>query len=126
MVGILNTFRVIIYERTREIGTMRALGMQRGTVRGLFILEALFMSVGGVAVGLALFALIAGVLSAIRFPLDIPFAAFLARGRLLFKVEPVRLAAYLAGVAAITVLAALVPAVRAARMEPARSLRTTY
>ena len=126
MVGILNTFRVIIYERTREIGTMRALGMQRGTVRGLFILEALFMSVGGVAVGLALFALIAGVLSAIRFPLDTPFAAFLARGRLLFKVEPVRLAAYLVGVAAITVLAALVPAVRAARMEPARSLRTTY
>jgi putative ABC transport system permease protein len=126
MVGILNTFRVIIYERTREIGTMRALGMQRGTVRGLFILEALFMSVAGVVAGLALYALIAGVLSAIRFPLDTPFAVFLAAGRLFFKVEPARLAAYLAGVAAITVLAAMVPAVRAARMEPARSLRKTY
>jgi putative ABC transport system permease protein len=125
MVGILNTFRVIIYERTREIGTMRALGMQRGTVRGLFILEALFMSVAGVVAGLALYALIAGVLSAIRFPLDTPFAVFLAAGRLFFKVEPARLAAYLAGVAAITVLAAMVPAVRAARMEPARSLRKT-
>jgi putative ABC transport system permease protein len=126
MVGILNTFRVIIYERTREIGTMRALGMQRGAVRRLFILEALFMSVGGVVVGLAVCALIAGVLSTIRFPMDTPFAAFLAGGRLLFKVEPARLAAYLVGVAAITVLAALVPAVRAARMEPAQSLRKTY
>lgn len=126
MVGILNTFRVIIYERTREIGTMRALGMQRGAVRRLFILEALFMSVGGVVAGLAVCALIAGVLSTIRFPMDTPFAAFLAGGRLLFKVEPARLAAYLVGVAAITVLAALVPAVRAARMEPAQSLRKTY
>jgi putative ABC transport system permease protein len=100
--------------------------MQRGTVRRLFILEALFMSVAGVVAGLAVYALIAGVLSVIRFPLDSPFAVFLAGGRMFFKVEPVRLAAYLAGVAAITVLAALVPAVRAARMEPAQSLRKTY
>jgi len=126
MVGILNTFRMIVYERTREIGTMRALGMQRGAVRGLFLLEALFLSLGGVLLGLAVFALVATVLSAIRFPVGSTFAIFLNNGRLTVKPEPVLLAGYLVAVAAITVLAALVPAVRAARMEPAQSLRTTY
>lgn len=126
MVGILNTFRMIVYERTREIGTMRALGMQRGAVRGLFLLEALFLSLGGVLFGLAVYALAAGILSAIRFPLGGAFAIFLNNGRLLVKPEPFLLAGYLLAVAVITVLAALVPAIRAARMEPARSLRTTY
>jgi putative ABC transport system permease protein len=126
MVGILNTFRMIVYERTREIGTMRALGMQRGAVRGLFLLEALFLSLGGVVLGLAVYALVAGILSAIRFPTGGAFAIFLNNGRLAVRPEPVLLAGYLLGVALITVLAALVPAVRAARMEPARSLRTTY
>ena len=36
-VGILNTFRMIIIERTREIGTMRAFGMQKKTVRSIFL-----------------------------------------------------------------------------------------
>jgi len=126
MVGILNTFRMIVYERTREIGTMRALGMQRGAVRGLFLLEALFLSRGGVLLGRAGYALAAGSLSAFRFPVGSTFAIFLNNGRLTVKPEPVLLAGYLVAVAAITVLAALVPAVRAARMEPAQSLRTTY
>jgi len=126
MVGILNTFRMIVYERTREIGTMRALGMQRGAVRGLFLLEALFLSLGGVLLGRAGYALAAGSLSAFRFPVGSTFAIFLNNGRLTVKPEPVLLAGYLVAVAAITVLAALVPAVRAARMEPAQSLRTTY
>lgn len=52
MVGITNTFRMIMIERTREIGTMRAFGMQRGgQVRNIFLWEAIFLgllgSVGG-------------------------------------------------------------------------------
>ena len=39
MVGIMNTFRIIMYERIREIGTMRSIGMQRGEVRSLFLLR---------------------------------------------------------------------------------------
>jgi len=36
-VGILNTWRVLVYERTREIGAMRAMGMLRVKVRELFL-----------------------------------------------------------------------------------------
>ena len=46
-VGITNTFRMILIERTKEIGTMRAFGMQRGMVRNVFLVEALLLSAGG-------------------------------------------------------------------------------
>ncbi len=52
VVGVINTFRIILNERTREIGTMRALGMQRSGVRALLLLEALFLFLGGAVAGL--------------------------------------------------------------------------
>ena len=61
MVGIRNTFRIIMYERIREIGTMRSIGMQRGEVRSLFLYEASFLSLGGVVAGLLLALLVMGV-----------------------------------------------------------------
>jgi putative ABC transport system permease protein len=51
MVGLLNTFRMILIERTREIGTMRAMGMQQTGVRNIFLAEALVLSLGGGAGG---------------------------------------------------------------------------
>ncbi|MCK5154671.1 MAG: ABC transporter permease, partial [Spirochaetales bacterium] len=42
MVGLINTFRMVLIERTKEIGTMRAIGMHRGSVRSIFLLEALY------------------------------------------------------------------------------------
>ena len=52
MVGLLNSFRMILLERTQEIGTMRALGMQRESVRNIFLLEALFLALVGAVAGL--------------------------------------------------------------------------
>ena len=60
MVGITNTFRIIMYERIREIGTMRSIGMQREEVRGLFLFEATFLAVGGVLAGIILALIIMG------------------------------------------------------------------
>lgn len=51
-VGILNLYRVLIYERVREIGTMRAIGVQRRQVRALILWEALYLALSGVAAGL--------------------------------------------------------------------------
>lgn len=56
LVGVVNTLRMSIRERTREIGTMRALGMQAVDVQSLFIYEVLF---------LAFFASVAGALLAL-------------------------------------------------------------
>jgi ABC-type lipoprotein release transport system permease subunit len=54
-VGISNTMLMAVYERFREIGMMRALGMQDGKLRLAFVLEAcgigLIGSIGGVLLG---------------------------------------------------------------------------
>jgi ABC-type lipoprotein release transport system permease subunit len=61
-VGIMNVMWISIRERTREIGTLRAVGMQRGTVLAMFLAEGsllgLLGTVGGGVVGLLASALI--------------------------------------------------------------------
>ena len=54
MIGILNTYRVIVYERTREIGTMRAIGMQASDVKLIFLYEAAALAVIASAIGFGL------------------------------------------------------------------------
>lgn len=52
--GILNAGTLTVFERSREIGTFRALGYTRRHVAGLFVREALLLTVGGMTLGLAL------------------------------------------------------------------------
>jgi putative ABC transport system permease protein len=49
--GIANTILMAAYERIREIGTLRAMGMQRGGVIGLFVAEGAFLGVLGGVLG---------------------------------------------------------------------------
>jgi ABC-type antimicrobial peptide transport system permease subunit len=53
LIGVVNTLRMTIRERTREIGTNRAIGMQAYDVRNTFLFETFF---------LAFFACITGIL----------------------------------------------------------------
>jgi putative ABC transport system permease protein len=124
MVGILNTFRIIMYERIREIGTMRSIGMQRGEVRSLFLWEATFLALGGVAVGIVLALLAMGVVSLLNFGLNSPLFIILKNGHMTFKLEFLRTAANIVIVAVLTLVAAFFPARMAARLDPAVALRT--
>ena len=54
MIGISNTFRMVVHERKGEIGTMRSCGVSRGKVSLLFLAEAGFLSVIGAAAGFVL------------------------------------------------------------------------
>lgn len=124
-VGITNTFRMVVYERTREIGTMRALGVQRRQARALFLTEAVLLAAGAAVAGLLLAGAGRFLLQSIDWGMDTPFFIFLDNGRLSFPVDPWFLAGYLASVVAVTLLAALFPANRAARQDPAAALRST-
>jgi ABC-type lipoprotein release transport system permease subunit len=123
MVGILNTYRVIVYERTREIGTMRALGMGRASVSALFLFEALGLailaSLGGLITGFA-------VLQVLRLVDlgNIPATGmFTDRGHLNFYLSPRVLLVNLAIMVGGVVAAALGPARRAALVNPADAMR---
>jgi putative ABC transport system permease protein len=49
--GVLNTAMMSVFERTREVGTMRAIGAPRARVLLLFLLESLMLGVGGAVAG---------------------------------------------------------------------------
>ncbi len=123
MVGVANAFRMIARERAKEIGTLRALGMQRSGVRDLFMLEALFLALGGVALGLAASAIAMALGGLIDFGTGGPLYLILRGGHAAFAVSAPRLAAYAGLTALLTVLAALLPALRSAKLSPADALR---
>ncbi|MDH4200516.1 MAG: FtsX-like permease family protein, partial [Spirochaetia bacterium] len=58
MVGIINTILISIYEKRREIGTLKAMGMLDTEVRNLFIAEGFIIGLSGSVVGLIIGALV--------------------------------------------------------------------
>ena len=125
MVGISNTFRMIMYERIKEIGTMRALGTQRSEVRSLFLYEASFLAAAGTVGGIAVAGLVMGILSLFNFGTDTFFALLMKNGHLSFAVQAIPAAVNFLLVLFLTVLAAFLPARKASRLEPAAALRTS-
>ena len=123
MVGITNTFRMIMYERIKEIGTMRALGMQRNRVQLLFLLEAFFLSMGGVLAGLIIAGIVMIVLSRIYIGLDSAIFILLKNGYFTFTVRPAQVIMNTAIVAGLTILAAALPSRKAAHLPPVDALR---
>ena len=51
---IMNTLLMAVYERTREMGILGALGMKARQVKALFLTEATLLAIGGVVIGLAI------------------------------------------------------------------------
>jgi putative ABC transport system permease protein len=64
IMNLVNTMSMTVIERTREIGTLRALGMQRVKVRRLFSLEGFFLALVGCIVGIIASVTIAGLVNA--------------------------------------------------------------
>ncbi len=125
MVGVVNTFRMVLLERIREIGTMRAVGMQGGSVRGIFLMEAGFIGLIGALIGLVLAGIAMLVLGQVTLDTDSPLQFFLNDGRITFAVPPLSVVTNVAILLAMSLLAAFIPARRAARMEPAAALRSS-
>jgi putative ABC transport system permease protein len=104
--GLANTLVLATFERTREIGMLRAVGMTRRQVRRMVrresVITALLGSSMGIAVGIGLAAIVVAVFGHLGFTFALPI------GGLAVLI--------LVGVAAGT-LAAMLPARRAARMD---------
>jgi putative ABC transport system permease protein len=124
MVGIMNTFRMTMYERIREIGTLRSMGMQRGEVRSLFLWEATLLSLAGVIAGLALACAIMLGVSFVNFGMNSPLFIILKNGHMTFQLQASKTLGDIAIVVVLTLIAAFIPARSAARLDPAVALRT--
>ncbi len=119
-IGVINTMLMSVLERTREIGAMRALGASRKTVRRLFTFEAGTLGLLGGIFGV----LIGFVLSLIANPIvneQLKKKALTARD--IISVPPLLAVAVIVVTTIIGLLAGLIPAARAARMDPVDALR---
>ncbi|HEU4658665.1 MAG TPA: ABC transporter permease [Capillimicrobium sp.] len=116
---ILNAFSITVTQRTRELALLRMAGGARGQVRRMVLAEALLLgagaSVAGAALGIGLASLLQSALRSLG--LDLPTAGLV--------VAPSSLAVALAVGTIATVVAALVPARRATRVEPVEALAQT-
>ena len=124
MIGISNTFRMSMYERIREIGTMRAVGVQRGEIRAMFLYEALFLALAGAIAGIVLALVVMGILGLFSFDPQSAIFLILKRGHLSFYLPPLRAIGNIAIIAVLTLVAVYAPANAAAKLAPAEALRT--
>jgi putative ABC transport system permease protein len=122
VIGILNTLAIAIRERTREIGTLRAIGMQRRKVRWLILLETALLGILATTAGALLAAGIAAALNAAGILLPEAVQIFLASDRLTFLLDPRAMATDVLFLSAVTVLASWLPARRAARLRPVTAM----
>jgi ABC-type lipoprotein release transport system permease subunit len=125
-IGIMNLLLMAIYERTREIGLLGALGFRPGQISLLFILEGTMMGLVGVAAGVALGLLINGLLMQVgmdygKFSNVASYMALIS-GRIYPSWGIEKLLARGLTVALISALATLYPAWEAAQREPAEAL----
>jgi ABC-type lipoprotein release transport system permease subunit len=122
IVGILNTLAIAIRERTQEIGTLRAIGMQRTRVLWLFLLEAALLGASGTIAGALAGAGIAGLLNVAGIPMPETVQTILMQRHLTLSVSFGTAAASAAVIAAVTTFAALYPAWYAARLPPVTAM----
>ncbi|MCB0092448.1 MAG: ABC transporter permease, partial [Caldilineaceae bacterium] len=125
-IGILNLMLMAVFERTREMGVLAALGMKRRQILTLFLLEGAFIGLVGAVLGCILGALV--ILALDQVGLDLSFAqgmgeiTALMGSRLYPAVTLNQIISRGIGVVIIAALAALYPAWQAARKEPADAL----
>jgi putative ABC transport system permease protein len=122
-VGVVNSMLMSVHERTREIGTVRALGMRRGVVVQMFVAEGLVLGLLSAAAGLVVGSTIVLYLGARGIAMDTLTLAWLAGGD---RLWPVLRAASMGraafAIALLSTLAALYPARVASRLEPREAL----
>jgi ABC-type antimicrobial peptide transport system permease subunit len=109
--GMINTLVLSVYERTREIGMLRAIGMTRRQVRRMIRQESIITALIGAAVGLPLGIFLAALVNRALSEYDVRFAVPWAQLLVLTVVAVI-----------IGILAAIMPARRAAKLDPLEAI----
>ncbi len=106
VLGVINTLALSVIERTRELGLLRAIGMRRSQVMRMITVESVVISVFGAVLGLA-----------VGVALGVGRAGVEGPGHLEQIVFPwMKMVQYLVVAAFVGVIAAILPAIRAARL----------
>jgi putative ABC transport system permease protein len=113
--GIVNTLAMNVLEQTRELGTLRAIGMRRRQVGKMVLSQGLILALTSLVPGVAGGVFLAYLINVSIYPLT--------GQRVPFQVEPVLIAGCFLAALAIALLAAFIQARRAARLRVIEALQ---
>ncbi len=119
--GILNTVSMTVVERTGEIGTLRALGESRKDIVSQFVLESVMLSLIGIICGILISAGCIRIVESVKIMTEMPGASTPFQIKIFFQWGSVLYASLLASVT--TVVATMIPALRASRLDIVEALR---
>ncbi|NLE01078.1 MAG: FtsX-like permease family protein [Fibrobacter sp.] len=124
LIGVVNTLRMTVRERTREIGTIRAIGMQKKDVQLTFILETFFLALFSSGIGVIAGFIVMKLLSLIKINADgNPLGMLLVNERLYFVPTITNTVLYMILILTIAVVTAYFPSRKAAALSAADALR---
>jgi ABC-type lipoprotein release transport system permease subunit len=121
---IVNTLIMSVFERTREIGILAAIGMRSSSIMGMFFAESSLLGAGGILMGLALGGILVAFCAKYGFFIgNVGVTGFTLSDRIYAYFVPSDAITLTIAAFIITLLAAVYPALMAARMEPVDALR---
>jgi len=120
-VGLMNIMLVSVTQRTREIGVEKALGARRRHIFLQFLAEALTITFMGGVLGIILAYLVA--ISVGRLTLYSAMAKYAEAGDIRLMINPLTLGVAIAILTGVGLISGMVPAIRAARLDPIEALR---
>lgn len=125
IVGVSSTYRVLVMKRINEIGIYKAIGMNRGSIYRLLLVETCFLMLCGCIAGIIMSGILCSVVQCFNLSFIPAFDVFLTNGVIVPGISVLSHAAVVSVIFVTTVLAVVLSIRKAVEITPVQALATT-